>query len=120
MGAMNRAFSGVDSLGSRNLGRCPRLRLNGAPLALNTLEVLLLHGHKCADWNSGSAARSAIAPYQFGVVRVSVIARSQVCRLEFRRKISARYLPVTECSRATLDSSAHNPRAFQNRDSSGA
>jgi len=67
MGAMNRAFSGVDSLGSRNLGRCPRLRLNTAPLALNTLEVLLLHGHKCADWNSGAAARSAIAPYQFGV-----------------------------------------------------
>ena len=52
--------------------------------------------------------------------RVSVIARSQVCRLEFRRRICAQYLPATGCSRAMPDSSAHNQRAFQNRDSSGA
>jgi hypothetical protein len=52
--------------------------------------------------------------------RMSVIALSQACRLEFRRRICAQYLPATGCSRAMPDSSAHNQRAFQNRDSSGA
>ena len=52
--------------------------------------------------------------------RMSATARSQVCRLEFRRRICAQYLPATGCSRGMPDSSAHNQRAFQNRDSSGA
>ena len=52
--------------------------------------------------------------------RMSVIARSQVCRLEFRRRICAQYLPATGCSRAMPDSSAHDRRAFQNRDNSAA
>jgi hypothetical protein len=53
-------------------------------------------------------------------LHVSAIARSQACRLEFRRRICAQYLPATGCSRAMPDSSAQNQRAFQNRDSSGA
>src|SRR6476620_11885789 len=44
---MNRAFSPESFRG------CLRLRLNSASLALNTPEVSLLHGHKCADWNFG-------------------------------------------------------------------
>jgi len=49
--------------------------------------------------------------------RTSVIARSQVCPLEFRRRIYGQYLQATECSRAMPDSSAHTRHASQNRDS---
>jgi hypothetical protein len=42
-----------------------------------------------------ATARPAVAPYQFGVPSRYVIARSQVCRLEFRRRICALYLPAT-------------------------
>src|SRR5260370_39041499 len=49
--------------------------------------------------------------------RTPVIARSQLCRLEFQRRICAQYLPAIECSRAMPDSSAHNRHAFQNQDS---
>jgi len=67
-----------------------------------------------------ATSRPAVAPYQYDFVRVSATARSQVCRLEFRRRICAQYLLATGCSRATPDDSAHNRHAFQNRDSSGA
>src|SRR6476469_4685785 len=53
---MNRAFSAAGPWVRKNLGRCLRLLLNSAPLALNTrgrLRYILLHGHKCADWNFG-------------------------------------------------------------------
>jgi hypothetical protein len=52
--------------------------------------------------------------------RMSVIARSQACRLEFQRRICAQYPPATGCSREMPGSSARNQRAFQNRDSSAA
>ena len=61
------------SWGSRNLGRCLRLRLNSAPLALNTPEVSLLHGHKCADWNFGEEFARSICRQPDAAVRCRIV-----------------------------------------------
>ena len=67
-------------------------------------------------------ARPAVAPYELFQPSFAcrAIARSQLCRPEFRRRICAQCLPATGCSRAMPDGSAHIRRAFQNRDNSAA
>ena len=93
--------------------RFPVLKLGRYPHSLAATSRLYL-----LFWKSLSSIPAFLIHSAYG--HVSVIARSQVCRLEFRRRICAQYLPATGCSRAMPDSSAHNQRAFQNRDSSGA
>src|SRR4029078_370864 len=61
------------SLGSRDLGRFLRLRLNSAPLALNTPEVSLLHGHECADWNFGEEFARSIFGQPDAAVRCRIV-----------------------------------------------
>ena len=89
----------------------PALKLGRYSLAATSRLYLLF-------WKSLSSIPAFLIHSAFG--RMFVIARLQACRLEFRRRICAQYLPATGCSRAMPDSSAHNQRAFQNRDSSGA
>ena len=93
--------------------RFPVLKLGRYPHSLAATSRLYL-----LFWKSLSSIPAFLIHSAFG--RMSVIARSQVCPLEFQRRISAQYLPATGCSRAMPDSSAHNQRAFQNRNSSGA
>ena len=85
-------------------GACPTICFDRVLAASHQLP--LRRARRSRPTNSAFACRS--------------IARSQVCRLEFRRRICAQYLRATGCSRAMPGSSAHNRRAFQNRNSSGA
>ena len=99
-------------------GRAPRrrfpvLKLGRYPHSLAATSRLYL-----LFWKSLSSIPGFLIPS--ASVHVSAIAPSQVCQLEFRRRICAQYLPATGYSRAMPDSSGHNQRAFQNRDSSGA
>ena len=90
--------------------RFPVLKLGRYPHSLAATSRLYL-----LFWKSLSSIPAFLIHSAFG--RMFVIARLQACRLEFRRRICAQYLPATGCSRAMPDSSAHNQRAFQNRDS---
>ena len=95
---------------------CPTTRFDRVLLASHQLQVR--RARRSRPTKKISCFPAFLIHSAFG--RMSVIARSQPCRLEFRRRICAQYLPATECSRATPDSSGHNQHAFQNRDSSGA
>ena len=95
---------------------CPTTRFDRVLLASHQLQ--LRRARRSRPTKKISCFPAFLIHSAFG--RMSVIARSQVCRLEFRRRICAQYLPATGCSRAMPDSSAHDRHAFQNRDNSGA
>ena len=95
---------------------CPTTRFDRVLLASHQLQVR--RARRSRPTKKISCFPAFLIHSAFG--RMSVIARSQVCRLEFRRRICAQYLPVSGCNRAMQDSSGRNPHAFQNRDNSAA